>query len=362
MGFSIKLSPGVRVRVSSRGVRTSLGPRGARLHIGGGRTAISSGFGPVTYSTTLSGGRGTASVNRALGSYGSAASVKEIEARRLAEILVGIFELHREEFPEAAPPTAPEPIPVDRKAVIARHRAEATKGIGIFARSKRREAVAGADLRAEEEIVSMEDKARAEAAVLQSDLDSWWEALIANDPDVVLETLGAAFGDNQAAAAAVGLDGDEVSLIVIVPSSDAIPERKPDLTPSGNLTLKKITKRELAELYMEMLCGYALVTVKECFAVAPSVRSARIAAVRLSPLDSYGNQHPEVVLTVRFERAKLEGIDWGRADSVMITNDAGSELTYRTKGVVKELLPLDLTTNPDLASLISAVDFESLTE
>ena len=38
MGMSVRLAPGVRVRVSSRGVRTSVGPRVARLHVGGGAT------------------------------------------------------------------------------------------------------------------------------------------------------------------------------------------------------------------------------------------------------------------------------------------------------------------------------------
>lgn len=47
MGFRVKVLPGVRVRVSRRGVRTSLGPRVARVHVGGGRTAVSTGFGPV---------------------------------------------------------------------------------------------------------------------------------------------------------------------------------------------------------------------------------------------------------------------------------------------------------------------------
>jgi hypothetical protein len=48
MGFSVKLAPGVRVRVSSHGVRAGIGPRIARVHVGTGRTGLSSGLGPFS--------------------------------------------------------------------------------------------------------------------------------------------------------------------------------------------------------------------------------------------------------------------------------------------------------------------------
>jgi hypothetical protein len=64
LGISIKLAPDVRVRASSRGVRTSLGSRAARLHVGGGRTAFSSGLGPVSMSGTLSARRRGAPARR----------------------------------------------------------------------------------------------------------------------------------------------------------------------------------------------------------------------------------------------------------------------------------------------------------
>jgi hypothetical protein len=38
--------------------------------------------------------------------------------------------------------------------------------------------------------------------------------------------------------------GDEVSLVVLVPDLDAIPERKPTTTPAGKLSLRKLTKAE----------------------------------------------------------------------------------------------------------------------
>lgn len=57
MGFSVD-GKYVRVRVSRRGVGASVGPRAARVHVDpNGSTGFSSGVGPVTYSTRLSGSR-----------------------------------------------------------------------------------------------------------------------------------------------------------------------------------------------------------------------------------------------------------------------------------------------------------------
>lgn len=53
-----------------------------------------------------------------------------------------------------------------------------------------------------------------------------WRLLCANAPDVVIETLDEAFEDNEAPSAAVGVDGDEVALVVLVPSTAvAVPEQ-----------------------------------------------------------------------------------------------------------------------------------------
>jgi hypothetical protein len=42
-----------------------------------------------------------------------------------------------------------------------------------------------------------------------------------------MATLAGAFEDNDAAAAAVGIEGSEASLVVLVPPVSALPERRP---------------------------------------------------------------------------------------------------------------------------------------
>jgi hypothetical protein len=73
MGFSLKLAPGVRVRVSSHGVRAGIGPRMARVHVGTGRTGFSSGLGPFSVYGAVGGKRRSRSSGRSSGRPSGAA-------------------------------------------------------------------------------------------------------------------------------------------------------------------------------------------------------------------------------------------------------------------------------------------------
>ena len=368
MGFSVKVAPGVRVRASSRGVRTSLGPRVARVHVGGGRTGVSTGVGPISYYSSSGRGRpgssssqrrGSASAQRQLAAASRAAE-KADQARALLSALDAIKHLHRAEFSPAQPPVAPTPPPVDASAFRAKYAKEAKSHTSVFARKERKAALEEAGRRAEAEASALAHTYAHEQAGWQVALDQEWGALIANDPDVVLGTLAQAFEDNEAAAAAVGLDGAEITLVVLVPPVSAVPERQPTTTAGGNLSLKKLTKRETCDFYKLLVCGHALVTVKEAFAIAPGLDSARIVAVRAAHPDAYGKVRPEVVLAARFERAGLAGILWSQADAAQVVNDASTECIFIQKGASQELMPVDLSSEPQLSDVVNAVDFEEL--
>ena len=150
----------------------------------------------------------------------------------------------------------------------------------------------------------------------------------------MLATLAEAFEDNEAAAAAVGIDEGEVSLLVLVPDTTAVPERKPTTTPAGNLSLKKLTKREAADFYKVVVCGHVLVTVKEAFAVAPAVAGARVAAVRVTGDDAYGRPH-EVVLAAHFRRAGPRGRPVGHRQLADRRHRHLDELVVKPEGATK---------------------------
>lgn len=368
MGFSVKLAPGVRVRASSRGVRTSLGPRAARLHVGGGRTGFSTGAGPVSYYTSAGGSRaggttrsgtGTAAANRQLAAASRAAD-KQAQALALNDALRSILNVHQATFPPARRPVAPPPPPIDRSVIRAKHVSAAKAATSVFQWAARKAALAEAERRAQVDAGAVTAYYATERAGWQSTLDKRWAALKTNAVDTVLVALADAFEDNEAAAAAVGVEGPEVTLVVVVPPVSAIPERRPTTTAAGNLSLKKLTKTETADMYKTLVCGHVLVTVKEAFAVAPGLTSARIVAVRGTPPDAYGEIKPEVVLAARFERARLIPIQWNKASAPQVVNEASSELILVQKGATRQVMPIDLAKEPELAGMLDTIEFEDL--
>lgn len=373
MGMYFKLAPGVRVRVTRHGVRTALGPRAARVHVGGGyRSGISTGAGPITLYHGVGGSKRRRSRSAGTASRSSgpsratvaayqrqaAAAAKSTEAAQIAAALLSLATLHREAFDPVTPPVAPDPVPVDEAAVLRRHMTAAVKGIGFWKRSERQAAREQARSAAESEISATRAEFEAGRARIQAELDERWAELLANQPDVVLATLAEAFEDNEAHAAAVSVDGSEVSVAVFVPGPEIIPERVPSRTQAGNLSLKKMTQSESAGYYRTAVCGHVLATVKEALAVAPGLSSVRVAAVRLSAPDVYGRSHLECLAAATFSRAALDGVDWEHAESTDVFDQCATDVSVNMSGRVKHLEPLDLTGEPELAALVAAVDVE----
>jgi len=81
----------------------------------------------------------------------------------------------------------------------------------------------------------------------------------------------------------------------MVPTPIAVPDRRPTITPAGNLSLKRFTKRAASGIYIIMVCGYVLATVKEAFAVAPGLTRVRIVALRSTRIDAYGKSGVEAI-------------------------------------------------------------------
>jgi hypothetical protein len=366
MGFSFKLAPGVRIRASSRGLRTSIGPRAARLYIGGGRTGVSTGVGPFSLYSNLGSGRRSrrssapTKTTIAARQRQLAQAAKAAEAQQLIAAFQAILALHKVEPEPVEPPVAPNQAPVNEPEIYRRHRKDATAGMSIFRRADRARAKTVAAAAAAAEIAEEHARACQERERVQGELDQRWHALCANDPDVVLTTLAEAFEDNEAPAAPVGVDGDEVAIVVLVPGLDVVPERMPQMTAAGNLSMPKLAKAKRADFYKLVVCGHLLATCRETFAVVPGANSVRAAVIRLSERDAYGRCRPECLLAGRFARAAFNGVQWATTDATRIVADTSTDLFTRGVGQAKELAPLDLTKQPELAALLSAVDLDDL--
>jgi hypothetical protein len=288
-----------------------------------------------------------------------AGAAKVEEAQRLAGVSQQLLDIHREPFEPARPPVAPPPPTPDEAGIRARHCEAALAGISIFRRAERKSAQAAAEQAADAELQHLRAEGRRMQAEYQAELDAWWAALLGNEPGTVLGALAAAFEDNEATAAPVGVDGDEASIVVLVPGEGIVPERLPGTTASGNLSLRKLPKGERASYYTLAVMGHGMVTVKEAFAVAPGLEHVRLVALRTAGMDAYGRARLECLLAGRWSRQALRGVAWGSADAGTVAEDTASELVVTLRGG-KELQPLDLDAHPEIRALLGVVDVAEL--
>ncbi len=298
---------------------------------------------------------GTGTSQRAL-----AQAAKAEAAQQLRTALHNILNLHRQDFPQAQRPVAPEPPAVATQAVLAEHRKQALAGIGLFKRAARREAKARADVVAGAEIQRLERERGASRTRHQAELDQWWNALTANDEDTVIEVLTAAFEDNEAPAAPVGVAGSELTTVVLVPTIDIVPEKKPTTTAAGNLSLKKLTKTERCSLHTVLVASHMLLTAREALAVAPGVTAVRVVALQRSRTDAFGAARIGVLLAARFERSALAAVRWDDADANAVLHDAATEVVSNPKRTTHELQPLDLDREPAIRALVESVEVDDL--
>lgn len=271
-----------------------------------------------------------------------------------------VLRLIEAEFPPATRPVAPPPPPVDPEPIRKKHQQQALAGVGLFARKERAAAKQAGSTAAEAELAEIAAKDAALHASYQQELDAYWEKLQQGDPDTVMAALAEAFEDNDAAAAPLGVHGTEASLVVLVPTEDAVPKSKPATTSAGNPTVKNLTQREQTDLYKLLVCGYVLVTVKEAFAVAPSVDTVRIVAVRGPGKDVYGKRRVEPMIASCFSRSALTGVRWSDVDAVQVWNETAQERVFQQSGRNKQFVPIDLSQEPELAEVVAAIDLEEL--
>lgn len=347
-GFlNVRVAPGLRLSTSGRGLRAHVGPRAARLHVGGGGAGVSTGTGPFTYYKSMQ-SLGQQRSTRATSSS-DAAQQKAAEAERVQRQLAAIQALHRYEFPAPSRGIAEMPsLPGFSRLLDAAER-EYLKGIGVFRRQERREARAHARQATEQHCRLLLARARHDQAQEQSRLDAAWTALLANDEDVVLGALESAFEDNQAPAAALGVDGGTAYVAVLVPGPETLPERLPSTTVAGNLSLKKMTKSQRASWYLPLVAGHAVATAKEALATCPGLVNVTVVALRPEPVGP-----PLPILATNLARQGLDQVAWAEASSWDVVEGLGRDTRVRFKGVARELTGLDLSDEPSLKSIVDA--------
>jgi hypothetical protein len=350
--FSVKLAPDVHIQQSHDRLQTNLGPRSPRVYVGQQFSNRALPAGPLTFYTPSGARREHPSY---LAEQRPPTADKTQQAQALASTIEGIRKLHHKDCPAVQKRVVPYPPRPDHDGILSRRMNDALARVSIFRRSTRKAAKAAAMLATQMECTELEVASQAQYVAVQQEIDTLWQRLITNDSDVSLAVLSHEFQYSSAHAAPLGVWGAEAQLALLAPDLAALPERHPTTTAAGNLSLKKFTKGEMADLYKQLLAGLVLATAKAAFAVAPGVADLRIVAVRNTPTDAYGKIRPEPILATRTARAALNGVQWTKADALTILSEISSELVTRVTGPSKAFAPLDLKTEPDIARLIDEV-------
>lgn len=168
-----------------------------------------------------------------------------------------------------------------------------------------------------------------------------------------IAALEEAFSDNEAPAAPLNCEGDRTTVVMRFSQPEAIvPERKPAWTPGGKRTLKKRTKTERNELYLEALASNVLATVMETLAVAPGTRVVQMLVIRRETDKKYAGELAAIYIG-EFRRAEFESEDgFNHPSSALIS---APQALLNLKGKTQQVTPIDLSDQPELHQVIEQV-------
>lgn len=270
------------IKQVSRGIYTVTNPLGAAenalidsvLNAGSGRRRSSSS----TYrSASGSSSRSQPSASRA---PSPAAQAKIQQAFDAHDALTSLMAAGRERFQPAARPIVPAPALTDAAPLEAAEWAARKKQASFWRRTERKrlrlEAAAAARASADAHDRQLTEQARKR----QVEIDVWWQNLSRGDEPTLTAALQSAFADNPAPVDIIRAKEGEAALVLRLPGPDVLPDRKVHVTPGGRATTKAWTKTELAEVYADLLGAHLLATLRETFAVGPSVHFVRVIGVR----------------------------------------------------------------------------------
>ncbi len=276
---------------------------------------------------------GRPSSNSTVGQTPSVAARTE-QAADAQESLALLMAVQRERFTPAVRPIVPLP-PATSATAMAKEQWRQRKGeVPFWQSSKRRtlkQDIAAAAQRASEQV----DESNAEQTrARQADADRWWRQLKIGDQQVLTTALDGAFADNPAPVQIIRAEGSEAALLLLLPDTDVLPDRRASTTTAGRPSTKAWTKTEFAEVYAQLLAAHLLATLRETWAVGSSVQAIRVIGVRRRRTAS------EVLFDVEADRASAAAGDNSYGDQLLRQSDHGLHRTGRTREVTS--WPLDV--------------------
>lgn len=234
--------------------------------------------------------RSSSSSSRSRASSGSLASGTRAPSPAAQARLQQAFDAHdalnslmaagRERFQPATRPVVPGPGLTDPAPLEAAEWAARKGQASIWRRGQRErlrlEVAAAARASADQRDRELAEQTRQR----QVEADSWWERLSRGQQGTLTAALKLAFADNPAPVDIIRAEQHEAALVLRLPGPDVLPGRQAHVTPGGKATTKAWTKTELADVYADLLGAHLLATLRESWAVGPSLRDIRVIGVR----------------------------------------------------------------------------------
>jgi stress response protein SCP2 len=228
-----------------------------------------------------------------------------------------------------------------------------SQGVARFARAERAAAKQRAEQDAAAYLTAEQARLHQVHQQLTADAAQWWQALIGNDEGTVCEAVNTAFSDNPAAGCAVGGEGAVLSVVMRQQDLDTLPDQTPGLTPSGQPTLKKLTKRDRVLWWLTMMGSNVIATLKEAFATAPGIMAIDLAVLTRMPdtqrlgIVAYGRWTRDAIESTRWQEPQdaLRFLDIGQDVACSVTTTASGNLSTSAK-------PLDVDRLPGLRALL----------
>lgn len=227
------------------------------------------------------GGRRRTSTSAA--SHAGASRIAEMEECALDNAaLQAVMELHREPGKPAIRALVAPWEAVDRGALAKKYGKEAVKGLRLWQRTERRQALQAARLEAEEDSRAEDERRerKQEQEQEQAELDATWEALCAHEPAVVVRVLTASFERTPFNVLASAAGAASATVLAEFPGIALVPDRALGTTPTGRPSLRKRSKTTRNELYADALASFTLAVARCAFNFLPGASTVSVVALR----------------------------------------------------------------------------------
>lgn len=164
----------------------------------------------------------------------------------------------------------------------------------------------------------------------QAKADLWWDLLCAGEQQIITDSLRLAFSDNQARVSIHKAQGSEAIFILHLPNINVLPEKRMNITPTGRVSSKKWTIAEKNKTYGQLLAAHLIATLREAWAVAPSLKTIQIVGVDENTSTAEGILFD---VTIKKEFGLWE--DDGLGETIL----ANAEIGLNFKGKSSEVIP-----------------------